>query len=86
MRMSTPFCSASCPGVRVRADPEADDHRLGGLGQEDVGLVDGTHGAVHDLDADLVGGELLQRVGDGLDRAVHVGLDDEGEALTSPAP
>ena len=38
-------------------------------------------GAVHHLDLDLVGGELVQRLGDGLQRALHVGLDDECELL-----
>ena len=33
--------------------------------------------------ADLVGAELLERAGDRLDRALHVGLDDEREFLAA---
>jgi hypothetical protein len=45
----------------VHAGVEAEDDGLGGGGQHDVGFGDGAHGAVDDLQRDLVGFDLVQR-------------------------
>ena len=54
---------ALCSRLRliVRADVEADDNRVGGRSQQDIGLVDCADARVDDLDADLVVRNLLQR-------------------------
>ena len=66
---------------RVGADVEADDRRARGLGQRHVRLGDGAHARVQHADAHLVGRELLQRLHDRLGRALHVGLDHDGQLL-----
>ena len=60
-----------------RAHVEADDDRLRRDGEVDVALGDGADARVDDGDPHLVGRELGERVGHGLDRALHVGLDDQ---------
>ena len=50
-------------------------------GQEHVRFGDGADGAVDDFQADLVRFDLLERLDDGLDRALRVGLDDHLEHL-----
>src|SRR6478736_4802787 len=68
--------------LALRADVEADDDRVGGSRQVDVGLGDRTDTAVDDADADLVADvDLRQRVLEGLDRTGHVALEDEVELL-----
>src|SRR6478736_5794113 len=68
--------------LALRADVEADDDRVGGGGQVDVGLGDRTDTAVDDPQADLVADvDLRQRVLERLDRTGHVALEDEVELL-----
>ena len=72
-------------GQLARADVgpyvEANDHRLGGNRQVDVGFADAANARVHQLHLDLVVGELEQRLPQRLLRALHVGLDDDGQVL-----
>ena len=68
-------------GHIVRADVEADDDGVGGIGQIHVGLADGTDTGVDDADAHLIIGDLLQALLDGLGRTLHVGLDHDGQFL-----
>ena len=68
-------------GLGLGAHVEADDDRVGGVRQHDVGLVDRADAAVDDVDADLGLVHLVQRVHERLDGALDVGLDDEVEVL-----
>src|SRR5207245_8174272 len=67
--------------VALRPYAEADDDGVGGLGQQHVALVDGAHAGVNDAHLDLVGGELLECLGEHFRRASNVGLDDDGQLL-----
>ena len=68
-------------GVALRPDVEPDDDRVRGRSQQHVGFVDGADAAAQHTDADLVVGELLQRVGEHFGRAADVGLEDDVELL-----
>ena len=68
-------------GIGRRPYLEADDDGVGGGGQQDVGLGDGSHCLVDHVHVNLFGGELDEGVGQGLDGAVHVSLDDDVELL-----
>ena len=50
-------------------------------GQRHVGFGDGADRAVDDLEGDLVRIDFLQRLDDGLDRALGIGFDDDLEHL-----
>ena len=52
-----------------------------GVGQEDVALGDPADALEEDPDRDLGVLELLQLLGEGLERALDVGLEDQVEAL-----
>ncbi len=69
----------------MRSGPhvEADDDRVRGRCQQDVALRDRTDAGVKDLDANLLGGHLLQRVGQHFDRSGHVALEDEWQFLNA---
>src|SRR5665213_3617851 len=67
--------------LAFRTDVEADDHRVGGRSEQDVGFRDGADARVEDLDADLFGGHAGERVGEDFDRTLHVELEDEVEVL-----
>ena len=71
----------SLAGFYGRAHLETDDHGVGSLGEQHVGLGDSSHGLVYHVHLDLLGGELDERVGESLDRTVHVTLDDDVELL-----
>src|SRR3954453_19736759 len=58
-------------------DAEADDHAVGSGGEHDVGLVDAADAVVDDVDLDLLLGQLRDLVGERLERAGHVGLQNE---------
>ena len=73
MRISTP-CLAARPRV------EADDRGVRGRRELDVGLRDATDAAEHEADLDLGTLELLQALGERLEGALRIGLDDEVEA------
>src|SRR3954462_7371703 len=65
-------------------DVEADDDRVGGLGQVDVVLGDRTYTAADDADADLVLGadvDVEQRILERLHRTGDVALEDEVELV-----
>ena len=67
------------PGLAVRADVEADDRGVGRGGQRDVVLGDAADGAVHERQLDVVALQLAQALGERLERALHVGLEDQVE-------
>ena len=74
--------SASSVALPCGPDVEADDDRVGGGGQVDVGLGDRTDTAVDDAQRHLVADvDLGQRVLERLDRTGHVALEDEVELL-----
>ena len=79
MRTSTPSLSASVVAAGAGPHVEADDDRLRGGGQHDVGLGDAADARVDDADLDLGVLDLEQGVGERLEAALHVGLDDEVE-------
>ena len=60
---------------------EADDDRVRGGGQHDVVVGDVAGALEQDVEADLLLVELLQRVGDGAQRAGHVRLEDDPQLL-----
>ena len=76
-----PFALGRGARLRVGADVEADDRRLRGGGEAHVGFGDAADAGMHDLRRHLVGAELVERLHDRLDRALHVALDDDREEL-----
>src|SRR3954447_22728815 len=64
-------------GLADGPDVEAEDDRVGGGGEHDVGFVDAADAARDDADHDLVLRQAGDLVLDGLEGAGHVGLDDE---------
>jgi len=58
---------------------EADDRGVGGGRERDVVLGDRAHAAVHERRFHVVTLELAEALGDCLERAVHVGLDEQVE-------
>ncbi len=79
--MSTFSCSASGLRVALRPHVEADDDGVRRRRQQHVGFGDGADAGVHHADAHLVGGKLLQRVGEHFGRTADVGLEDDVEIL-----
>jgi len=70
-----------------RAYLEADDDGVRSGGQQHVRLRDLSHGGVDDVDLHGLLRELDERARHGLDRAVHIALDDDVELLErSDAP
>src|SRR6478735_8638415 len=68
--------------LALRADVEADDDRVGGRSEVDVGLGDRTDTAVDDAQRHLVADiDLGQRVLEGLDRTGDIALQDQVELL-----
>ena len=72
---------AAASSFATLSDVEADDDSVGGVGQIDVGLADGTDTGVDDADADLLVGDLLKALLDGLGGTLHIRLDDDGQLL-----
>src|SRR3954471_4684850 len=68
-------------GVAIRPHVEADDDGVRGQRQQHVELVDGADTRMDDADLDALVAELLQRAGQHLGRALHVGLDDDRQLL-----
>ena len=68
-------------GLGVGPDAEGDDDGVGGRGQQHVGFADRAHAGVDDLDLDLLGAQLFQLFAQGLDRAAHVGLQNQRQLL-----
>ena len=79
--MSTPSRSATGARVADGAHVEADDDRLRGRRQHDVGLVDAADAGADDVDRDLVLGQLGDLVLERLGGAGDVGLDEQVELL-----
>ena len=85
--MSTPLCSASLRAATSARALKPMIDRLRRQREVDVGLGDAAHRRVHDVDLDLVGRQLGQRLRQRLVAALHVGLDDERQRLDSrPRP
>src|SRR5919109_2000627 len=74
-----PLTRGLLTGFRVRAYVEADDDRVRRRGEHDVALRDRSDAGVDDVDAHLGVLDLRELVVDGLDGALHVGLDDDVE-------
>ena len=79
--MSTPLAWAWRRRLGVGLDVEAEHDGVRRGGEHHVRLGHGAHRAVDDLELDLVGGEPLERLGQRLHRALHVGLEDEPQLL-----
>ena len=79
--MSTPLRFGQLARGDVGARVEADDHRLRRERQVDVGLGDAADAGVDDVDLDLAGRQLGQRLRQRLVAALHVGLDDQRQRL-----
>ena len=77
--MSTPSLSASVAAGGAGPHVEADDDRLRGGGEHDVGLGDRADAGVDDAYLDLVVLDLSERIGERLETALDVGLDDQVE-------
>ena len=65
----------------VGHDGKADDHRVGGVGQVDVGLADSADGRLQDLDLHFGMLQLFEFLADGLDRTAHIGPQNHVERL-----
>ena len=76
--MSTPSRCGGALRVGKRADVEADDDRVRGRGEHDVGFVDPAGCGVDDIDCDLILRELGDLVLERFERAGDVGLEDAG--------
>src|SRR6185437_11747019 len=61
---------------RIAALPRKRSRRLG---EDHVALVDAADRGMQHADRHLLGGDLFERAGDRLERALHVRLDDDGE-------
>src|SRR5439155_7520005 len=70
-------------GLGVRPHVEADDDRVRSGGEHDVALGDRADARVDDVDPDLRVLDLRELPDDGLDRALHVRLDDDVQLLDS---
>src|SRR3989304_829761 len=68
-------------GRGVHAYIETDDNRLRGDGEHNVALVDVARRSVQNLDLDLFVAQLFERIDERLNRALAVGLDDQGQLL-----
>ena len=68
-------------GLRIGAHIEAEHDRARGRGEPDIGFGDAADARMHDARANLVGPQFVERRDDGLDRALHVTLDEERELL-----
>ena len=79
--MSTPSCSASCCALPAGRTLKPTTMADAGLGQVDVRLGDAADAGGDDVDADLLGRQLGERVRERLGRALHVGLEDDLELL-----
>ncbi len=62
-------------GTGIGTDVKTNHNGVGGHRQVGIGFVDTTDAAGHDLDPHLIGGEFGQRIGNGLDRTLHIGLE-----------
>src|ERR1044071_2109037 len=58
---------------------EAENDGFGGGGEDDVRFGDCSDGTVDDVEEDLVGFDFFERLDDGLDRALGIGLDHDSE-------
>src|SRR5690606_3139984 len=67
--------------ARDRAHLEPDDDGVRGRREHHVALVDGADAGVDDVHGHLLVRQLEERVGEGLDGAAHVALDDEVELV-----
>ena len=70
-----------CAGRRIRTDVEPDDDGVGCGCEHDIRSGDGTDAAMDALHAHLVIGQLFQCLPDGLDRALHIGFDNDIQIL-----
>lgn len=68
-------------GLAGRNDVEADDDRLGRVGQEHVALGDAADRGLEHTDLDLGGADLLALVLEHVERALLGGLDDDADLL-----
>src|SRR5690606_11140600 len=68
-------------GIVHRPYVETDDHGIGGTGQQYIGFGDGPNPLMDDVDLDLIGGQLLEGIRQGLDRTVHVPFEDDVQLL-----
>ena len=64
-------------GLAVGPHTVTNDRGVGGRRQLDVVLGDAANTSMHEADLDLVTFQLAQRLGEGFERAVDVGLDDQ---------
>ena len=85
-RISTPARSAASAGPFFGHHVEGDDDRPRRLRERHVALVDAPHPLVHDRHADFRMGELVHLAPQSLDRALGIGLDNEGQILHGPFP
>ena len=72
--------------ARLRVGPhiEADDEGAGCLGQDHIAFVDPADRRVQHPHRDLVGRQLFERADNRLERALHVGFDDDRQLFGDP--
>src|SRR5918996_1291672 len=81
---SLPLGNLACLGVGTDVEPDHDGLRR--LGQHDVALGDRPHALAEDPDPDLLGGQLLQRLAQRLQRSLGVGLQHHVELADLALP
>ena len=69
------------PRLRVDLGVEADDDGVRRRREQDVVVGDVAGALAQDVDPHLVGLDLLERVADGAQRALNVGLEDDAQLL-----
>ena len=75
------MASASRLGVLVGHHVEADDDRVGSLGQQDIALGDAARHRLQDVQPDLARAQLGEILLQHVHRALHVGPDDQVQLL-----
>src|SRR5437879_9304397 len=75
------FALRQVGGFAIGAHIEGEDDGARGGSQQDIGLGDGTHAGVNDLQLNLLGGLLGEQFAQDFDGTLHIGLDDDGQFL-----
>ena len=65
----------------LRLDPETDDNGVGSGGEENVRLADRSDRGMDDLEVDLLRLDIAQRLHQGLEGSLHIGLEHDAQGL-----
>ena len=73
-------------GLAFDFDVEADDDRIRGAGQQNVGFRNRPDTGVDDLEIDLLALDLVERAGERFERTLHVALQDDAQDVSCHRP